>query len=166
LRAPYDGELHALDHPPAAGVWEKSLQPLGMLVNPGRWVVDAYVAEADLGRLAVGQPVRVRQLIDPPRWIDGRIESVDVSRTLVLPTPMLDATRGGPIPTVKGPATAAQAGVPVVRDALFRVRVALDEPVSDNRLSVVRVRIEGEPEALLMRVLRRAASIFIRESGF
>lgn len=166
LRAPFDGVLHDLDHQLAAGVWVKSLQPLGMLVNPARWVVDAYVAEADLSRLAVGQAVRVRQLSDPPRWIDGRIESVDVSRTLVLPTPMLDATRGGPIPTVKGPATAAQAGVPVLRDALFRVRVALEEPVSDNRLSVVRVRIEGEPEALLMRALRRAASIFIRESGF
>jgi putative peptide zinc metalloprotease protein len=79
---------------------------------------------------------------------------------------VLDATRGGPIPTVRGPATATQSSAPVARDALFRVRVALDEPVSDNRLSVVRVRIEGQPEALLMRALRRAASIFIRESGF
>jgi putative peptide zinc metalloprotease protein len=166
LRAPFDGVLYDLDHQLAAGVWVKSLQPLGMLVNPARWVVDAYVAEANLGRLEVGQPVRVRQLSDPPRWIEGRIESVDVSRTLVLPTPMLDATLGGPIATVKGPVTAAQQGAPVVRDALFRVRVALDEPVSDTRLSVVRVRIEGQPEALLMRVLRRAASIFIRESGF
>jgi putative peptide zinc metalloprotease protein len=55
LRAPFDGVLHDLDHQLAAGVWVKSLQPLGMLVNPARWVVDAYVAEADLGRLAVGQ---------------------------------------------------------------------------------------------------------------
>jgi putative peptide zinc metalloprotease protein len=167
LRAPFDGVLHDLDHELQAGAWVRSLQPLGMLVNPSRWVVDAYVAEADLSGMAVGQAVRVRQMGDPPRWIEGRVASIDVSRTLVLPSPMLDASQGGPIPTVPGPAGAdGGRGANQVRDALFRVRVTLDEPVQARQLSLVRVRIEGQPQALLTRLVRQVAGVLIRESGF
>lgn len=165
LRAPFDGVLRDLDHQLFPGAWVRSLQPLAMLANPSRWVVDAYVSEADLDRIEVGQAVRVRQLGDPPRWIAGRVESIDVSRTMVLPTPMLDAALGGPIATV--PAVADGPGpATLVRDALFRVRVALDEPVDGQQLSLVRVRIEGQSQALLTRVVRQVAAVLIRESGF
>lgn len=166
LRAPFDGVLYDLDPELDAGVWVKSLQPLAMLVNPDRWVVDAYVAEADLSRIEVGQRVRVRQMVDPPVWRDGRVGAIDVARTTALPSPMLDASHGGPIATVPGPAMAFSQRVPVARDALFRVRVELDEPVTQERLSLVRVRIEGRPEALMDRMLRRAVSVLVRESGF
>jgi putative peptide zinc metalloprotease protein len=168
LRAPFDGELHDLDHQLSTGGWVRSLQPLAMLVNPARWVVDAYVSEADLERVQTGQAVRVRQLGDPPRWISGHIASIDVSRTMVLPTPMLDASQGGPIATVRAPtgSDGPQGPTTLVRDALFRVRITLDEPVQEQQLSLVRVRIEGESQALLTRMVRQVAAVLIRESGF
>jgi len=166
LRAPFDGVLYDLDLELDTGTWVRSLQPLAMLVNPARWVVDAYVAEADLSRIDLGQPVRVRQMVDPPVWLDARVAAIDVARTTALPTPMLDASHGGPLATVPGPPGALQQRVPVVRDALFRVRIELDQPVDHGRLSLVRVQIDGHPEALVDRLLRGVVAVFVRESGF
>lgn len=166
LRAPFDGELRDVDHSLAPGVWVKPREPLGMLVDDRRWVIDAYVPEADLSRVAVGQSVRARLLSGTRDWVQGRIESVDVSRTTTLPSELLDANHGGPIATVSDPGRAGGERTQVVRDALFRVRVALDDPVDLRRVGAVRVRIEGEAESLLSGLFRRVASVAIRESGF
>ena len=166
LRAPFDGELHDVDHGLAPGVWAKPREPLAMLIDPSRWVVDAYVAEQDLNRVRVGQAARIRLLAGPQTWVDGRIDAIDVSRTTILPSAMLDATHGGPIATVNDTAHAGAEKSPVVRDALFRVRVALDAPLATRQSAPVRVRIEGEKESVLASVFRRMASILVRESGF
>jgi putative peptide zinc metalloprotease protein len=98
--------------------------------------------------------------------VEGRIEAIDVSRTTVLPSSLLDANHGGPIATVNEPARSGQERAQVVRDALFRVRVVLDEPLPVHQVAAVRVRIDGHAESLISGTLRRMASIFIRESGF
>ena len=166
LRAPFDGELHDVDHGLAPGVWVKPREPLAILVDRKAWVIDAFVAEADLDRVTVGQEVRARLLSDPMAWTGGRIESIDVSRTLVLPTPMLDANSGGPIATVTEQAREGKERSQVVRDALFRVRIVLDQPLPTHQVSTVRVSIEGRAESLASSAFRQIASIFIRESGF
>ncbi|MBU4321682.1 MAG: HlyD family efflux transporter periplasmic adaptor subunit, partial [Gammaproteobacteria bacterium] len=166
LRAPFDGELHDVDHGLAPGVWVKSREPLAMLVDSSRWVIDAFIPEEDLARVEVGQTVRARRLAGQPSWVEGRIESIDVSRTTVLPSSLLDANHGGPIATVNEPARSGQERTQVVRDALFRVRVVLDEPLPAHQVAAVRVRIDGLAESLISGTLRRLASIFIRESGF
>jgi putative peptide zinc metalloprotease protein len=166
LRAPFDGELRDIDHHLAPGVWVKPREPLGVLVDGRQWVIDAFIAEADLGRLKVGQPVRAGLNADPLSWTDGRIEAIDVSRTLVLPTPMLDAVNGGPIATVTDTPKTGQDRSQVVRDALFRVRVVLDTPLPTQQVATVRVAIAGTSESIATGLFRRVASIFIRESGF
>ena len=166
LRAPFDGELRDIDHHLAPGVWVKPREPLGVLVDGRQWVIDAFIAEADLGRLKVGQAVRAGLNADPLSWTDGRIEAIDVSRTLMLPTPMLDAVNGGPIATVSDAPRQGQERSQVVRDALFRVRVLLDAPLPTQQVSTVRVAIEGTSESIATGLFRRVASIFIRESGF
>jgi putative peptide zinc metalloprotease protein len=166
LRAPFDGELHDVDHGLAPGVWVKPREPLAMLIDPSRWVVDAYVAEQDLNRVRVGQAARIRLLAGPQTWVDGRVDAIDISRTTILPSAMLDATHGGPIATVNDTAHPGAEKSPVVRDALFRVRVALDAPLATRQSAPVRVRIEGEKESVLASVFRRMASILVRESGF
>jgi putative peptide zinc metalloprotease protein len=54
----------------------------------------------------------------------------------------------------------------VVRDALYRVRIVLDQPLPTRQVSTVRVAIEGKSESIAAGFFRRVASIFIRESGF
>ena len=166
LRAPFDGELHDVDHGLAPGVWVKPREPLAILVDRKAWVIDAFIAEADLDRVTVGQEVRARLLSDPMAWTGGRIESIDVSRTLVLPSPMLDANNGGPIATVTEQAREGKERSQVVRDALFRVRITLDQPLPTHQVATVRVSIEGRAESLASSAFRQIASIFIRESGF
>ena len=166
LRAPFDGELRDIDHHLAPGVWVKPREVLGVLVDGRQWVVDAYIAEASLGRLQLGQTVRAGLNADPLSWTDGRIEAIDVSRTLVLPTPMLDAVNGGPIATVTDAPREGQERGQVVRDALFRVRILLDAPLPTQQVSTVRVAIEGTSESIATGLVRRVVSIFIRESGF
>jgi putative peptide zinc metalloprotease protein len=166
LRAPFDGELHDVDHVLAPGVWVKPREPLAILVDRKAWVIDAFIAEADLARVTVGQEVRARLLSDPMAWTGGRIQSIDVSRTLVLPSPMLDATNGGPIATVPEQGREGKDAGQVVRDALFRVRIELDQPLPTQQVSTVRVSIEGRAESIATSVFRQVVSIFIRESGF
>lgn len=167
LRAPFDGQLRDVDHHLAPGVWVKPREALGILVDQRPWVIDAFIPEADLARIQVGQAVRAGLTADPRSWTDGRIEAIDVSRTLVLPTPMLDALNGGPIATVMdAPREGQQGRGQVVRDALFRVRIALDQPLPSHQVSTVRVAIEGQAESVATGLIRRVVSVFVRESGF
>ncbi len=166
LRAPFDGELHDVDHGLAPGVWVKSREALAVLIDPEHWVIDAYIPEGDLGRVAVGQAARVRLHTDYKDWAIGRVESIDVSRTTVLPTPLLEASHGGPLAVVNDTTRVGQEKTQVLRDALFRVRIALEEPLPTSSVAVVRVQIDGEAESILAGVARRVISVFIRESGF
>ena len=166
LRAPFDGELHDVDHGLAPGVWVKSREPLAVFIDPKRWVIDAYIPEGDLGRVTVGQAVRARLHTDYQEWAAGRVESIDVSRTTVLPTPLLEASHGGPLAVVNDTTRAGQEKTQVLRDALFRVRIALEEPLPTSSVAVVRVQIDGKAESILTGVARRVISVFIRESGF
>jgi putative peptide zinc metalloprotease protein len=166
LRAPFDGELHDIDHGLAPGVWVKSREPLAVLIDPSRWVIDAFIPEDDLGRVAVGQSVRARLHTDHQRWAKGHIDSIDVSRTTALPTPLLEASHGGPLAVVNDTARPGQETIQVARDALFRVRIVLDEPLPTSSVAVVRVQVDGQAESILAGVARKVISVFIRESGF
>lgn len=168
LRAPFDGELVDVDPLLAEGVWVGPQQSLGMFVNHQRWVVDAFVAEEDLGYVEPGQTVRLRTLHRTPQWFDGRVVSVDVTRTSSLPDPMLEARLGGPLATVPATQGSARASADshLVRDALFRVRIEVEGEPARLQSSTVRVQIDGNPHSLLARVGRNVAAVLVRESGF
>jgi len=168
LRAPLEGTLVDVDPQLAEGVWVGPRQSLGMLVAPGRWVVDALVPEADLERVATGQTVRLRTLSRSTQWFDGRVAAVDVARTTVLPDAMLEARFGGPLATVPGPRLPGQTQLSdhVARDALFRVRIEVDGVPAELMTSTVRVQIDGASHSLLTRIGRSVAAVLIRESGF
>lgn len=168
LRAPLEGTLVDVDPQLAEGVWVGPRQSLGMLVAPGRWVVDALVPEADLERVAPGQTVRLRTLSRSTQWFDGRVAAVDVARTTVLPDAMLEARFGGPLVTVPGPRLPGQTQLSdhVAQDALFRVRIEVDGVPAELMTSTVRVQIDGASHSLLTRIGRSVAAVLIRESGF
>jgi putative peptide zinc metalloprotease protein len=164
LLASFDGVLQDLDPEVEVGSWVRPQQPLAWLVNPKQWLVEAYLAETDLDRVQIGQRVRMRQLVDPPQWLEGRVKRIDFTRTTVLPTPMLDVRHGGPMAVV--PSSDPSMTAPVLRDALYRVQIELPEQPEEKRLSLVRVQIDGAAESLAGRLVRSAASIIVRESGF
>lgn len=168
LRAPFDGALVDVDLALAPGVWVSPRQPLATLVDRSHWVVDALIAEADLRHVEPGQAVRLRTLHRTPAWYDGRVESVDVGRTTVLPDSMLDARFGGPVATVPATSPVAAAGEAshVARDALFRVRIVVEGVPGNAHTSTVQVSIDGKAHSLLERFGRSVAAVLVRESGF
>ena len=85
---------------------------------------------------------------------------VEPTRSSRLAYPMLDVRHGGPIATQGGERQA----VPV--EALFRVRLALAQPLAELRETRGRASIEGTREVLLWQAVKRVAAVVVRESGF
>ena len=141
-------------------------QPLGVVIDPTRWVVDAFVAEADIARVRAGQSTRVHLGLRTLSVLNARVIEVDTSRTQNLPHAMLDANNGGPISTLSGTPGDNPAGARAARDALYRVRIVLDEPPPLRQMAVGTVVISAEVRAWLPLMFERIAAILVRESGF
>ena len=102
IRAPFDGIVP--DVPPGlrAGLDTRRRETLGTLVEPGRTLVEAYVGEADLPRIAVGAPARFMPEDGGPA-LDAAVISIAPSATGVFDVPELSSTTGGPVPAHREP---------------------------------------------------------------
>ncbi|MBP7491639.1 MAG: peptidase M50, partial [Rhodoferax sp.] len=88
------------------------------------------------------------------------VVDIDSTRVTKLSYPMLDATHGGPLATQRG----ERLGVPV--DALYRVRLALNEPLAEHHETRGHVTIDGTRRSPAWQFFQRVASIAVREAGF
>jgi len=165
LTSPFAGVLYDLDPQLAPGIWINRHQILATIVDPSRWVVDAYVAESDIARVRPGDKASVQASPHSVRFLSGRVSEVDTARATVLPHSMLDAQLGGSILTL--PAASAERHVEhAPRDVIYRVRIVLDQPPTVRQMSVGKVVIAGEARAWLPSVIERIVSVLLRESGF
>ncbi|MDS4077420.1 MAG: HlyD family efflux transporter periplasmic adaptor subunit [Candidatus Accumulibacter sp.] len=159
IAADFDGEWVDVDPLLRPGSWVGTRTPVGLLVDRRQWIVDAYVDERQIGRLQTGAPARFR-----PRgaWsaIDATVSDIDSTRSPRLEHPLLDARHGGPIATQPG----ERASLPV--DSLYRVRLTLNEPLSDNRETRGIALIDGQRSVPLWQGFKRLAAVIVRESGF
>ncbi|WP_439899627.1 efflux RND transporter periplasmic adaptor subunit [Pseudomonas plecoglossicida] len=58
LQAPFAGSWLDVDRDLQPGQWLNRQEPLGILIDPSHWQVDAYVAQDQVHHLAVGNPVK------------------------------------------------------------------------------------------------------------
>lgn len=168
VAAPFAGVLRDLDPDLAPGVWVQPRQALAVVMDPSHWTIETYVAEVDIARIRVGDPVRAFMGRRSLQAFTGQVQEVDTVRTAMLPHAILDAKTGGPIVTQTPNADDRRERVP--KDALYRVRIKLDqtpfaEPVN-QQMMLAQVVISGESRAWLTSVISRVAAIGIRESGF
>jgi putative peptide zinc metalloprotease protein len=161
LKAPFPGELRDVDEHLAPGVWVHSRQPLAVLVDLTHWVVEAYIPESDISRIQPGNTARIQLQSSSPYFLDGRVTEVDTTRLTVLPSRILDAHSGGPIASLPGSGKERQP-----RDALYRVRISLEERPVMAQMGLITVVIHGESRAWMSAMLERISAILIRESGF
>lgn len=169
MDAPFAGQVVDIDPHLRVGSWVHPRQPLATLIDPSAWVVDTLIAEEDLSRVAVGNPVSVWMTTDPSGPLEGVVEEIDTTRTTVLPHPMLDSQWGGPIATT--PAAPGSHGGVARTDgspsaSLFRVRVRLKEAPRDLRVGQVQTVVHGRRSSWLMSGWAYAAAVLVRESGF
>ena len=159
MLAEFDGLWVDTDPTTRPGTWVGPRNQLGVLIDPTSWVIDAYVDQRQLERIHVGASARFR----PQRqWqsVPATVVDIDSTRVAKLSYPMLDATHGGPVATQRG----ERLGVPV--DALYRVRLVLNEPLAENHETRGYATIDGTRRSPAWQFFQRIASIAVREAGF
>jgi putative peptide zinc metalloprotease protein len=159
MLAEFDGLWVDTDPTVRPGTWVGPRNQLGVLIDPSRWIVEAYVDQRQMERIHEGASARFRPL---RHWqsVPATVVAIDSARVGKLPYAMLDAAHGGPIATQPG----ARQGLPVA--ALYRVRLALAEPLEEHRETRGHVTIEGTRRSPAWQWMQGVASVVIREAGF
>jgi putative peptide zinc metalloprotease protein len=162
LVASFDGKVVDRDRQIQSETWVTANQPIAILIDPKQWIIDALVEQRDLENIKVGAKARFfwRNTLDEP--LSAVVVAMDTTRAQALPDPMLATDRGGRVPVLK----AAANGAMVPRDALYRVRLNLDQPINRASTAMGSVAIEGAERSLLMQWGTALAAVFVRESGF
>lgn len=159
LQAPFAGLWMDVNPDWQAGQWIGSRELIGVLVDPSRWQVDAYVKQDEVQRLDVGMAVRFYPE-GQPTPIAGRVAAIASTRVSQLEHPILSSRFGGPL------ATAPHGDALVPTPALFQVLVQLDAPPPSLRETRGHVQIEATRRSLLADWLTRTYAVLVRESGF
>ncbi|MEN3112720.1 HlyD family efflux transporter periplasmic adaptor subunit [Uliginosibacterium paludis] len=160
LRAPFAGRLVELDPLLAPGGWVGPKTPLALLISSEEWQGELFVSQTDLARVAPGARVRLYPERDALRPLTGRVLGIDGGRVAKLPAQALSAHQGGPV------AVTADADGMTPRDALYRVRVALDAPPGSLHFLRASARIEAPPESWLLSALKTVLVVLVRELSF
>jgi putative peptide zinc metalloprotease protein len=159
LRAEFAGEWLDTDRQQQAGTWIGTRTPLGILVDPQGWQVDAYVEQHDVDRLKNGAAA----IFYPEHSLDalrGKVIDIDTTRVSRIAHPILTTRHGGPI------ALAPHSEELTPAEPRFRVRIALDAPPPVARETRGKVVIDGERRSLLAIAATSTLAALIRESGF
>ncbi|MFG0418228.1 site-2 protease family protein [Pseudomonas sp. zjy_8] len=158
LQAPFAGSWLDLDPDWQPGQWLNGQEPLGILIDPSHWQIDAYVPQDQVHHLAVGNSVK---FYPEGRVIalHGKVLAIGSTRAGQLAHRMLSSHFGGPVPTTSGDPM-------VPASALFQVLIALDEPLASVRETPGRLKIEGQKRSVLGELGTWLIGVGLRESGF
>lgn len=159
-KAPFDGIWVDVDPVLRAGSWIELGTSVGMLVNPGQWIVEAYVDENDVSSLDVGA---ASSFLPDGHWSSIPAVVVDVAPTRAssIEQPMLESRHGGSIQTTQLDNRNA-----VPTQSLYRVTLQLNNPPPSLKQTRGRVSIQGHSRSLVWQALQSAMAVLIRESGF
>ena len=159
LKAEFAGQWHDVDSHLRAGSWVNTRTPLGVLVDPHSWIVDAYVDQQDIARITVGAEAEFwPQRRGSP--LAATVIAVDSARSQQLPYAMLDARHGGDI------ATQAHEKASIPTQPQYRVRLQLTQPLEQLHELRGTAHIRAERSSWLWHKLQTGLAVLIRESGF
>lgn len=161
VSAPFDGVVLEVSEPLGRGEWLEEGEPLALVADPRRPVIEAFVAEADLARIGPGARARF-YFDDPDRAVlSGTVVEVDPTSTRTLPAAELASTHGGGI-AVREDAN----GDAVPESAVYRVLVAPDEAPAVARVARGTLRIAGERASFAAGLWNTVVAAALRESAF
>ncbi|MDD0976211.1 HlyD family efflux transporter periplasmic adaptor subunit [Pseudomonas fontis] len=159
LQAPFAGLWQDVNPGWQAGQWVGTREPLGILVDPSSWQIDAYVAQDQVQHLATGDAVRFYP-DGQPVPLDGKVVAIGSTRTAQLSHRMLASHFGGPL------ATGTQDNALTPTASLFHVLVQLEQPLASGRETRGHLKIRGERRSLLADGATHLLAVVMRESGF
>ncbi len=164
LRAPIDGTVVDLMPDIHPGRWLGGDEPIARIVRPGRFDVQAYVSEDDVGRIAPDARASfvADDLIAPTR--SAKAVERGTAALQFLDQPMLASTNGGPIAVNEDAQKRLRP-----REALYRVRLLaeVDRVASTTAIQPVSgmIRIEAPGISLVSRLLNSTARLWRREAS-
>lgn len=160
LSAPFPGIVLdvATDLSPGQVVTRQEL--LGRLIDPTRWIAEAYVDEDEVRRIRSGAKVRAYLLGAKIEVIEGSIEIVDDVPVDQLASEILAARFGGPIHTIDDP------NVLKPLQILYRVRIALNKDPELKQARLGAFAIEGEQVSVIGKLLRDLIGTFVLQVSF
>jgi putative peptide zinc metalloprotease protein len=159
LRAKTSGLIR--DIPPGLRVGDclARSEPIGVIVDHTSALVEAYVGEADLDRVAVGATARLVRAETPE--LDLRVSGVAQTSTRALDVPELASTHGGPISV-----RSTKAGTLVPEHAVYRVTLdVLSQSNSVRSRNAGYVVFEAPPRSFAASLYRRAVALLRREAS-
>ncbi len=155
------GQVFDLDPTLAIGCWVNASTPLAWVVQPGRWQVEAMVAEADRARLRPGGEAVV-VVHGRTQVLHGRIVAIDNARVMRLPHMLLASSHGGPLTVVPG----ESGGALRPTEAVYRVLIEGEGDKDRPAIRSVRVHLEAGGESAGWRWLATGLSVLIQQAGF
>lgn len=160
--APFDGEIVEVQQDIQVGDWVSRGTSLLTFINNESWVVDCYVDESDLERIAVGNWGRF--IPDTPELKAQflKVIAIDKDRSRSLADPQLGSPAGGHI------LVREQKNTLIPERAIYRVRLQVQDHQGKIATGYLRgsVVILGWPQSILGEFLRGSAGTLIRELGF
>ena len=133
---------------------------LARVIDPARWLAEAYVDEDDVKRIHVGARVRAYLHGVHMEVIDGKVDEMDTVPVDQLPTEMLAARHGGLFITTDDPNALKP------RQTLYRVRVVLQHAPRAGQARLAGFNIEADHVNLLGRIVRGAVSALVLQASF
>lgn len=161
LRSPITGTVVELADPLGPGEWVKTGEFVGVVADTSAARIEAYVAEADLGRI---EPDATAVFVpaDPAgARVPAHVATIHGTAIKTLSDQELASIHGGALATRRGANDTLVPEVPV-----YRVTLKPHEAVDVRHTLTGTVLLEGQPASIAGQVWRRVLSVAIRESGF
>lgn len=161
LTAPIVGFVVDMPDDLHVGTWVPSKSRLLTIIEPGTSAIQAYVYEADLGRIATGDVGMFFPEGGIRPTIRVRVTEIDRASVRVVTEPYLASKYGGAIPVRE-----IRRGELTPERTIYRISLVPDEPTEPAR-HVLRgeVALRGRSESLIARAWRAFYAVAVRESG-
>ena len=131
------------------------------MIDPNGTVVEAYVDEADLDRIAIGNGATFFSEADSLIEVKATVQDIARASTRVLTEPTLASAAGGPI-TVRP----TKQNTLVPDRTLYRVTlIPAAGKIPPDRILRGTVLIQGRAVSLATRAMRVIRAVLVRESG-
>lgn len=160
VTAPFAGVLIEVAEPLGLGEWLPEGEPLGVLVDPGSALIEAYVEELDMARIAPGAAARFYPDDAARAPITATVAEIDRVSARQLQESALASVYGGAVAVRKDAHGQLMPEKPV-----YRVRLRPHDVTAPAQSIRGAVRIDGERQSLIAQVWRTAVGVVVRESG-
>lgn len=161
ISAPMSGLVTDVADALHRGRWVNQKLALAFIIEPTSLKLSGLVSETELARLMVNQPARFLPDDARRRLVDARLEEIGEAGINRFEMPYLASVYGGKIAVRRD-----EEGELVPESSVYRIRLAVLNPISPDRVVRGVVHVAGEPRSFAKRMYDAVASVLIRESGF